>query len=259
MSHLSQKNNSRAMTLSAVNFSRKAVFLAFIKTCNLVTSIYPYPKKVFSVNPLIKQIEKRAMVPTDISSHLMTIFAEGLEAKPRVIVELGTRGGESTFVLDKVASVFNSKMLCVDLNDCKDVCPAGSSFVQGDDIEFGKRFKDWTVKENFPSQIDLLFIDTSHEYHHTKAEIETYFPLLSDHATVMFHDTNMRFVYSMSGGKLGYGSCDNSKRDVVKAIEEYLGVSFKEEKSFIDYTKGWLVKHDARSNGLTVLKRIKNN
>ena len=250
------QENDKKTTPPAVNFLRKGFLLVFIKIYNVFPRIFRSKKRTFSSTPLVREIEERAVHETDINSHLMTMFAEALEANPRTIVELGTRGGESTFVFQRVASLTGAQMLCVDLNDCAEACPPGTFFVQGDDIAFAKRFKEWCVEKNFPSQIDLLFIDTSHELEHTKAEIDAYFPFLSDTATVIFHDTNMRFVYSRTDGTLGYGYCENIMRGVIQAIEEYLGVSLHEEGDFVDYVKGWLIRHRAVSNGLTVMKKL---
>jgi cephalosporin hydroxylase len=255
MSNKSEEHNKKKIT-SSVNLCRKIVLLVFTKIYNSFFFFCPQKKQVFSPVDFIREIEERSLVRTDINSHLLTILAESLETKPRTIVELGTRGGESTFVLERVAKLFDSKMLCVDLNDCRDVCSPGTLFVQGDDIEFAKKFGEWSMKNNFPPQIDLLFIDTSHEYHHTKAEINAYFPLLSEHATVIFHDTNLHPLYKRADGTLGYGYCENIERDVTRAIEEYMDMSFDEQRDFVEYKNNWVIKHRAISNGLTVMKKI---
>ena len=45
---------------------------------------------------------------SDISDHLATIFSEAVAAKPRLIVELGVRGGESRYALERAARVTRS-------------------------------------------------------------------------------------------------------------------------------------------------------
>src|SRR5437899_8098566 len=54
-------------------------------------------------DPDIRAIRARALVGTDVSSHLETLYVAALAAHPRLIVELGVRGGESTFVFDRLA------------------------------------------------------------------------------------------------------------------------------------------------------------
>ena len=71
-------------------------------------------------------------------------------------------------------------------------------FVHMDDIEFSKKFIEYVNKHNLQKTIDVLFIDTSHMYEHTKKEIECWFPFLSDNAIVIFHDTNMPGVFHKS-------------------------------------------------------------
>src|SRR5205823_5200081 len=56
-----------------------------------------------SPDPDLRAIRARAAVGTDISSHLEALYVVGLAAHPRLIVELGVRGGESTFVFERVA------------------------------------------------------------------------------------------------------------------------------------------------------------
>jgi len=47
----------------------------------------------------LDEIRARSLVGTDISDHLIVIFVESIVLQPKLIVELGVRGGESTFVL----------------------------------------------------------------------------------------------------------------------------------------------------------------
>jgi predicted O-methyltransferase YrrM len=249
--------NNKIQTIGFVNLCRKTIILFIAKIYNCFLGFLPESQKIYSSHPIVQEIERRAYVATDISAHLATLFTESLESKAKLIVELGTRGGESTFVLEKVADMIGAKLVCVDLNDSSKACSPKTNFVQSDDISFGKRFKEWCSEKNLPTVIDLLFIDTSHEYVHTKSEIDTYFPLLSDTATVVFHDTNMRYIYKKSDGSLDYGYCENIKGDVMRAIEEHLGKSYDSSHDFVDYFDGWLIKHRSISNGFTVMKKIK--
>src|SRR4051794_24576059 len=52
---------------------------------------------------LFDEISQRSAIRTDISDHLQMLFFESLPLRPSLIVELGVRGGESTFVLERVA------------------------------------------------------------------------------------------------------------------------------------------------------------
>jgi hypothetical protein len=50
-------------------------------------------------------------------------------------------------------------------------------------------------------------------------------------------------------------SWDN-QRGVIRAIEDYLGVSIDESKPFSDQIGDWMVRHWPNCNGLTIMDRI---
>lgn len=205
----------------------------------------------------LREIKNRARLDTDIADHLTTLFAESVSVRPHLIVELGVRGGESTFVFERVARLFDSKLVSVDLEDCQQASTSkGWFFVRSDDIEFAKTFEPFCRQKGFAPLIDILFIDTSHFFDHTVQEIKYWFPFLSTHAKVFFHDTNMKEVFFRKNGSIRFGW--NNQRGVIRAIEAYLKASFCEDEDFIDLRDGWLIKHFACSSGLTVLERVQN-
>jgi cephalosporin hydroxylase len=204
------------------------------------------------VRAIIRQAERK----TDISDHLLTLYAEALEVEPRVIVELGTRGGESTRALLRVAEHCSGTLVSVDIEDCSDVIRSDRwIFVRSDDVEFGRNWPDFAAARGLQSEIDFLFIDTSHLFDHTQAEIEIWFRHLSAHAKVAFHDTNMRMLCPHRDGSFGI-SWDN-QRGVTRAIEEYLAIRIDERRTLIGTVGDWLIRHDPICNGLTVLRRLK--
>ncbi len=201
------------------------------------------------------EVLNRSRIRTDISDHLPTLFVEALEVKPRLIVELGVRSGESTYVLERVAEHFGSKLISVDIEDCSKVSAYKNwFFVKSDDVLFANRFQEWCGEHGIDSAIDVLFIDTSHELDHTRGEITSWFPLLSDRAKVFFHDTNMSEVYTRRDGSAEFG-WDN-QRGVVAAIEEHIGRKIDESRDFLDSARCWIIKHHASCNGFTILERI---
>jgi predicted O-methyltransferase YrrM len=195
---------------------------------------------------------------SDVSDHLSTLFFFAVDAKPRLIVELGTRGGESTRALLSAAAVTNAVMLSLDIDDCSGLhLPHRHHwrFAKGDDIEFGRTgFAKWCAEANLKPEIDFLFIDTSHLYEHTKQEIAIWSQLLSDRGTMVFHDTNMGPVYGRLDRSTG-PSWDNH-RGVIRAIEEFLGTRYDESCFFTDVAGGFVIAHYPHSNGLTVMKKL---
>jgi cephalosporin hydroxylase len=211
-----------------------------------------------SLSTELQEIQNHVVrFPGDISDHLATIFSETVAADPRLIVELGVRGGESRFALERAARVTGAALVSVDIDDCKDVCgeSAGWYFVQSDDTQFAKIFPDWCSRREIEPRIDVLFIDTSHVFEHTVQEIEEWFPYLSAHCKVLFHDTNPKRFYRRLDGTIGEGiSC---KRQVVQAIEERLGTRFNERLDFVTTVDEWLIRHWAYCNGLTLMERMR--
>jgi len=199
---------------------------------------------------------------SDISDHLGSIFFFALGAKPKLIVELGTRGGESTRSLLAVAFLSKAVLLSIDIVDCECIdLPFRENwhFVQADDIEFGgSRFIDWCRHHHIEPIIDVILIDTSHEYEHTKNEIETWSKYLSEKGVMIFHDTNMgKGIYSRADGSIGFGW--NNERGVIRAIEEFVSCHYNENSFFYDFRKNYLIIHYPYCNGLTILKRCNLN
>jgi len=199
---------------------------------------------------------------SDIADHLSTIFFFATNPRNQLIVELGTRGGESTRALLAAAAVSNARMLSVDIDDCSRLdLPFRErwEFIKSDDVEFGRSgFTKWCESNRLTPLIDVLFIDTSHEYAHTKQEVAVWSQHLADHAVVILHDTNMgNGIYTKLGGGIGIG-WDN-QRGVIQTVEEFLGRAYDENTFFSDVVNGFKLLHFPYSNGLTILQRTRGD
>jgi cephalosporin hydroxylase len=195
------------------------------------------------------------MLNTDISDHLITLFLESLALRPSLIVELGVRGGESTFVLERVAEMFDSTLISVDIEDCSRVSAySGWYFVKSDDIAFAKQFPEWCRERSIRPLIDVLLIDTSHEFAHTLQELRFWAPFLSCRSKLLMHDTNMKKLFSRKDGSMGF-AWDNN-RGVIGALEAYLGERFDEEQDFTAFAGSWMIRHFANCCGFTVLEKL---
>jgi cephalosporin hydroxylase len=234
-----------------MNLKRRAVKLINF----LVDPKRPLTQPLADHAPL-REIQEKAKVRTDISEHLETLFVESLGVRPKLIVELGVRGGESTFVLERVARLFGSTLVSVDIEDCTKVCSWDKwHFVKSDDIAFAKAFPAWCQERGIEPRIDVLFIDTSHLSKHTNEEIDSWFPYLSDRSKVFFHDTNVReLIYRKDGS--AFRAVPLEERGVIKALDRYFGKTFNETTDFFDYKNGWLIKHHSYCHGFTVLERV---
>ncbi len=201
-----------------------------------------------------------ASAASDIRDHLGTIFLETVLSRPRLIVELGTRGGVSTRALLAAAEVADAHVLSVDLADCSGVeLPQRFrprwSFVRADDVAFaGKGFADFCTGRGLPARAEAILIDTSHEYDHTRAEIAAWAPRLAAGGALLFHDTNMAAWFRRLDGRAEPGR-DNA-RGVIRALEEFLGKRFDERTFFVDRAQGYAVWHVPWSSGFTVLRKL---
>ncbi|MCK5241052.1 class I SAM-dependent methyltransferase [bacterium] len=234
------------------------VLLGVQKLYNLFISRAKPSAHQFSNMKEFQEIQERAYRYTDFSDHLVTLFEETLSAQPKLIVELGTRGGDSTYVLERAARLCQADFVSVDIEDCSKVATYDRwYFVKSDDIEFAKRFSAWCREKGLPEHIDVLFIDSSHFYEHTCQEIEAWFPHLSEKAKAVFHDTNLKRIYFRKDGSMGIAW--NNRRGVIRAIEEYFSTVFQEKKDFRDTRPGWRIKHLAYCAGFTVLEKLGKN
>jgi hypothetical protein len=174
---------------------------------------------------------------SDIHDHLGAIFAETVRAAPRLIVELGTRGGVSTLALLAAAEVTGAPVLSVDIEDFA-----------------GEPFERFCAQKGLPPEADVIFVDTSHVYEHTRDEIDRWLPRLAPRGAMIFHDTNMGLWYRSLDGRARRG-WDN-QRGVLRAIEERLGRNYDAGAYFVDVAAGFLVEHRPWCSGLTVLRRL---
>ena len=215
---------------------------------------------VFYDNRLIESMGRNCPSSSAIGDHICTIFSDVIIQKPSFIVELGTRGGESTKALLAAAYYSEAIVLSIDLSEQPQLeLPPDLRklwrFVQSDDIDFGKNhFVNWCESNDIKPVIDFLFIDSSHLYKHTSQEIDTWFKFLSKDAVVVLHDTNMAEEYRRINNTIGHGW--NNDRGVIRAIEDYFGKSLDEGKVFVDVEKNWLLRNYPYSSGLIFLKRL---
>lgn len=199
---------------------------------------------------------------TDISSHLPTLFCIGIEKNPKIIVECGVRGGESTQAFREIIQHTHANIIGIDITPN---CAAAYSnipnslFLCMNDLDFGNYYENSTFKD---SKIDMVFIDTSHLYEHTLAEIKLFDPMLSNGGLIIFHDSNVTplnngTTYIRLNGTSGF-AVGNTK-GVTQAIKEFLSLSFDESKylntTCIKNEYCWQIIHYPFCNGLTILKK----
>lgn len=175
----------------------------------------------------MKHTTEHSKHSTDIHEHLFTLYNLVIELQAKKVLELGVNTGESTIALLEAVAATDGKLISVDINDL----PNTRAMLEGyglagrwdfrimDDLKFGA---EWPQDQKF----DLIFIDTSHKYEHTKKEIELFEPLLRPGGVMVFHDT----------------------------VAFYGGVQ-RPINQFRNGKKGWAYKNSKNCNGLGILRK----
>jgi len=139
---------------------------------------------------LAERYRRACETRSDIFEHL-PLFAE-LAAEAEVIVELGVRTGVST-----VAWLYglpkHGRLFSVDIDPQPDLPDDPRwTFVQGDDTHPD------TIAQ-LPARADIVFIDTSHDYHHTARELELYRWMVKRGGMIICHDTELEHPEGVVG------------------------------------------------------------
>jgi len=131
---------------------------------------------------LATEYERLATTPSDIVDHLPRFV--DLAADADRIIELGTRTGVSTVAwLHGLEG--HGHLWSVDIDEQP---PIGDwphwTFIQGDDCA-------GNIFTQLPADVDVVFIDTSHDYLHTLRELHLYRWLLKPGGKLVLHDTEL--------------------------------------------------------------------
>ena len=134
---------------------------------------------------------------SDITEYLPFLYEQARSREGVRVLEFGTRKGNSTLAFLAGAEESGGHVWSNDIGNVA-LDPEGMlpwarhplwTFTCGDDM-------DPAVQAQLPPQCDVLFIDTSHEYKHTLAELRAYMPRLTPGGVALFHDTH---VYDWPG------------------------------------------------------------
>jgi predicted O-methyltransferase YrrM len=134
---------------------------------------------------------QRCEADTDINEHLPTLYELVLELNAQQVIELGVRWGDSTSAFLAALEQTGGKLWSCDI--VEPLAPIASfwgrcphwTFVLGDDQD---------LVDETPDEVDILFIDTSHEYPHTLWELEHYSPKVRSGGCIVLHDTTIEAV-----------------------------------------------------------------
>lgn len=129
---------------------------------------------------------------SDIQEYLPVLYGWAtLYEKPRIL-ELGARRGNSTLAFLAGAQKSGGHVWSVDIDDVLQYRDGMKpwqhtpewTFIQGDDLAPETQAK-------LPAEVDILFVDSCHEYEHVRAELFDYMPRLAADGIALFHDTRL--------------------------------------------------------------------
>jgi cephalosporin hydroxylase len=134
------------------------------------------------VTTLADEYERVCATPSDIYLHLPRFVAMVLERDAQHVIELGTRTGVSTIAWLDGLSQTGGRLTSVDIDERPAIGEFEHwSFIQGDDLD-----PDVVAQLD---ECDILFLDTSHLYDHTVAELRIYRHLVRPGGILVCHDT----------------------------------------------------------------------
>ena len=136
--------------------------------------------------------EDRAARPSDIREYLPFLYEQARSRSGCRVLELGARRGNSTLAFLAGTAESDGHVWSCDIDDVRrlpdGIGPFGRSprwtFVHGNDM-------DPAVQAQLPDQVDVWFLDTSHEYRHTLDELRAYMPRVAPGGIALFHDTHL--------------------------------------------------------------------
>lgn len=158
---------------------------------------------------------------SDIIEYLPLLYDVARSYPQARVLELGSRTGNSTLALLAGAEESGGHVWSCDIDDVT-ADPGGMArwaacgrwtFIRGDDMHPAVRAK-------LPAQVDVLFVDTSHEYEHTVRELEAYMPRVVPGGVALFHDTN--FLFGCPGDEW-----DGTLPPVGRAVDEWCAATGK--------------------------------
>lgn len=121
---------------------------------------------------------------SDIAEHLPRLRDLVVETDAQTVVEIGVGSGRSTTALLLGCGETGGRLWSVDVKDWGHYGGLGLSprwtFVLSDSL---------AAVSECPRPIDLLFIDSAHDYEQTIAELRAYVPLVRPGGVVVMHDT----------------------------------------------------------------------
>jgi hypothetical protein len=170
----------------------------------------------------------------------------------RLIVELGSGDGESTFVLERVAKLWDALLVSVDIEDREEVGTyAKRQFVKSDDIAFAARFPLGAGQglqagstSSSSTRVTSMIIPCR--------RFMPGFPIWPPVARSSFTiPTSRRCLSAGTAARAGL----EQRTGVYPGHRGVSGADHRRARNFSMERNGWLIRHWSHCNGLMVLDR----
>ncbi len=167
--------------------------ILFVGACNRIPA--DWLERFREVNSqyqlLCEMTMKASHMPSDINEHLQTFYQLTHKLHAQKIIELGTRGANSTLAFLLAVEDTAGHVWSVDLEPAPTLPSKRWTFIQGSDL-------DLEVLAQLPDDADIVFIDTSHAYQQTLAELNVYLWKVRPGGRIVLHDTARRRFLGMN-------------------------------------------------------------
>lgn len=131
------------------------------------------------------EYERRCCEDSDIVDHLPRLHDMACRFAGCQVIELGTRNGNSTAAFLAAADAVDGHVTTIDVNPPQ--IPAWWMDTGRLTVKVGNDLDPAVLVDLTPA--DIVFIDTSHHYDQTVAELDTYLPLAR--RLIVCHDTQL--------------------------------------------------------------------
>lgn len=132
--------------------------------------------------------------PSDIFEHCPVFVDLVRQLEAQTVIELGTRGGVSTIAWLYGLTETDGHLWSVDIDPAPEFEHDRWTFIQGDDLSR-------SVLDQLPDNADIVFIDTSHTYEDTLAELNVYLWKVRAGGKIVLHDTELRRPFGIPDQK----------------------------------------------------------
>lgn len=150
---------------------------------------------------LLADFEARATAWSDIQGHLPFLRETAGRVNGQMILELGVRTANSTAALLLGAVESGGYLISVDI--AQPTYPQWWHETDSWELFVGDDMSE-AIRACAPQAVDVLFIDTSHAYEHTLAELRTYGPRVRPGGVILLHDVEVERFPELPGSEPPY-------------------------------------------------------